>query len=88
MSTDALKLQFKQGETLNTVSRGTLKKLASHLGFNETQTVQYALARLREEVIPAYAPDAPDLSAQALQFVRESVSQDDYVPTRSLLDGL
>lgn len=88
MSTDALKLQFKQGETRNTVTRGTLKRLASHLGFNETQTIQYALARLREEVIPAYVPDAPDLSAQALQFVRESVSQDDYVPTRSLLDGL
>lgn len=88
MSTDALKLQFKQGETLNTVSRATLKTLASRLGFNETQTIQYALARLREEVIPAYDPDAPDLSPHALQFVRERVRQDGYVPTRSLLDGL
>jgi len=88
MSTDALKLQFKQGETMHTVSRATLKKIAHHLGFNETQTIQFALAKLREEVLPAYAADAPDPSPAGLQFVRSSVNQDGYVPTRSLIDGL
>ncbi len=44
-----LKLNFKD-DTLTTVSRDALKALAKKLGFNETQTVLYALARLRDEV--------------------------------------
>jgi hypothetical protein len=44
-----LKLNFKD-DTLTTVSRDALRALAKRLGFNETQTVLYALARLRDEV--------------------------------------
>ena len=44
-----LKLNFK-ADTLTTVSRDVLRALAKKLGFNETQTVLYALARLRDEV--------------------------------------
>ncbi len=44
-----LKLNFKD-DTLTTVSRDALKALAKKLGFNETQTVLYAIARLRDEV--------------------------------------
>jgi len=44
-----LKLNFND-DTLTTVSRDALKALAKKLGFNETQTVLYALARLRDEV--------------------------------------
>eukprot|EP00456_Euglypha_rotunda_P049029 TRINITY_DN39322_c0_g1_i6.p4 TRINITY_DN39322_c0_g1~~TRINITY_DN39322_c0_g1_i6.p4 ORF type:complete len:100 (+),score=26.35 TRINITY_DN39322_c0_g1_i6:166-465(+) len=45
----SLKLNFKD-DTLTTVSRDALRALAKKLGFNETQTVLYALARLRDEV--------------------------------------
>lgn len=45
----AMKLNFKE-DTLTTVSRDALRALAKKLGFNETQTVLYALARLRDEV--------------------------------------
>lgn len=38
-------------DTLTTVSRATVRTLSDKLGFNETQTVLYALARLRDEVI-------------------------------------
>jgi hypothetical protein len=48
-SQQALKLNFKE-DTLTTVSRDALRALAKKLGFNETQTVLYALARLRDEV--------------------------------------
>jgi hypothetical protein len=44
-----LKLNFKE-DTLTTVSRDSLKEVAKKLGFNETQTVLYAVARLRDEV--------------------------------------
>jgi hypothetical protein len=45
-----LKLNFKN-DTLTTVSRDALRALAKKLGFNETQTVLFALARLRDEVL-------------------------------------
>lgn len=48
-SQQPLKLNFKD-DTLTTVSRDALRALAKKLGFNETQTVLYALARLRDEV--------------------------------------
>jgi hypothetical protein len=47
---EPLTLNFKD-DTLTTVSRPMLRAMASKLGFNETQTVLYALARLRDEVI-------------------------------------
>lgn len=49
-SPQPLKLNFKE-DTLTTVSRDALRALAKKLGFNETQTVLYALARLRDEVL-------------------------------------
>jgi len=48
-SQQALKLNFKE-DTLTTVSRDALRAMAKKLGFNETQTVLFALARLRDEV--------------------------------------
>jgi hypothetical protein len=48
-SPQPLKLNFKD-DTLTTVSRDMVRALAKKLGFNETQTVLYALARLRDEV--------------------------------------
>ena len=45
-----LKLNFKD-DTLTTVSRDALQAIARKLGFNETQTALYALARLRDEVL-------------------------------------
>ena len=43
-------VNFKE-DTLTTVSRATVRTLSEKLGFNDTQTVLYALARLRDEVI-------------------------------------
>ena len=45
-----LMVNFKE-DTLTTVSRATVRTLSDRLGFNDTQTVLYALARLRDEVI-------------------------------------
>ena len=47
-----LLLNFKT-ESLTTVSRKSLKEMAKKLGFDETQTVLFALARLRDEVLVA-----------------------------------
>ena len=55
-----LVLNFKE-DTLTTVSRPTLRALAKRLGFNETQTVLFAVARLREEVLANDGTDGDDI---------------------------
>jgi len=62
---DALLLNFKL-DTLSTVSRDALRQLAKTLGFSETQTVHFALARLREEAqrVESEAGDSPLTRAQ------------------------
>lgn len=50
ISKEPLVLNFKQ-DTLTTISRDALRTMSKRLGFNETQTVLFALARLRDEVL-------------------------------------
>jgi hypothetical protein len=53
-------LNFKE-DTLTTVSRATVRTLSEKLGFNETQTVLYALARLRDEVVISDGSDSENI---------------------------
>ena len=64
-------------DALTRVSRDTLKALAKRLGFNETQTVHYALAFLKKEVDDSATPakheegEYPPLSRRQLEAVRK-----------------
>ncbi len=54
-----LLFQFKE-DTVTTVSRETLIEVAKTLGFNETQTVHFAVARLRDDVLRGGNPASDD----------------------------
>ena len=88
MASDALLLKFKDENTAHTVTRKTVREMSRTLGFNETQLVQYALAKLRAEVLPAYAPDDGAVPQTVIRHIRKAVDQTGYRPTRSLLPGL
>ncbi|MBS0461325.1 MAG: hypothetical protein JSS41_02510 [Proteobacteria bacterium] len=90
MSAQPLLMKFKDKDTPNTVTRKTVKAMASKLGFNETQLINYALARLREDVLPTLPDDAPELSAKAMKAIRARYGhlEADYQPTSSLIEGL
>ena len=88
MSNAALLLKFKNSDTENTVTRATVRKMSAVLGFNDTQLVHYALARLRAEVLPAYEADDGLLSATTIKKLKKLTDQKAYKPTRSLLPGL
>lgn len=68
---EALLLNFKV-DTLTTVSRDTVRRIAKALGFSETQAVHFALARLREDALRGEAEEAylPLTKAQ-LAAIRE-----------------
>lgn len=87
-SSTSLLLKFKETDTFNTVTRGTVRAMAKRLGFNETQVIQYALAQLRSQVLPAYAPDDGPVPEAMLKHIRQTIDQTQYQPTRSLLPGL
>lgn len=46
----SLLFKFKE-DTVTTVSHETFSEMAKKLGFNETQTLHLAIARLRDEVL-------------------------------------
>ncbi len=67
---EALLVNFKV-DTLTTVSRGTLRRIAKALGFSETQAVHFALARLREDALRGEGEAAyPSLTKAQLAAIR------------------
>lgn len=90
MTAHPLLMKFKDRDTPNTVTRKTVKAMAEKLGFNETQLVNYALARLREDVLPTLPADAPELSARAMKAIRARYGhlEATFKPTASLVEGL
>ena len=48
---NTLPVRFQEQDALTRVSRGSLKKMVKELGFNESQTVHFALAKLRDELM-------------------------------------
>lgn len=88
MATKLFVLRFRAEDGLLSVSRATLQDMAARLQLSEVQTVQLALAQLRDEVMPRYVPDDGEVPPEMLAFLRRIEPQDDYRPTRSLLEGL
>ena len=67
----ALLLNFKV-DTLTTVSRASLRRIAKALGFSETQAVHFALARLRQDALRGEADEGyPQLTKAQLAAIRK-----------------
>jgi hypothetical protein len=72
-----LLLNFTPNEAAHAVTRKTVKALRDRLGFsNETQVVQYALAALRDAVMPRYEADDGPVPEAMLRHIRKTVNQD------------
>lgn len=81
---NALLFNFRPEDTLTSVTRESLKMMSDSLGLTETQTVHFALAKLRREVLPRYELDDGPVSEATLKAIRRLVPQDDFAPTQSL----
>ena len=57
---NTLPVRFQARDALTRVSRESLKKIAKELGFNESQTVHFALAKLRDELLARSTTDETD----------------------------
>lgn len=81
-----LLLKFRR-DAAHAVSRKTVKKMAKLLGFNETETALFALARLRDQLVPAYEPDDGPVPDRVIEAIKKRVPQGNFKPTRSLFKG-
>lgn len=73
----SLLVNFSPKEASHAVTRKTVKALRERLGFsNETQVIQYALAALRDIVMPRYEADEGPVPDAMLRHIRKAVKQD------------
>lgn len=63
-------------DTVTGVTRSTAKKIAKELGFNETQTIHFALAKLAKEVLPAHEQDDGPLTKKEIASIKKLAPQD------------
>lgn len=71
-----LPVRFQERDALTRVSRTSLKKIARELGFNESQTVHFALAKLRDELrARSAAGETDDITPEQLAAIRRAAPQ-------------
>ena len=77
MSTRALAAQipfrYRNVDSPTGVTRETAKRLAEHLGVDETQALHMALYQLAVRVLPQYEQDDGPLTALHLHQIRKAV---------------
>lgn len=67
------------------VTRETAKRLAEHLGVDETQAIHLALRQLASRVLPQYEPDDGPLTATQVRQIRKAVPSGKKKSVRSSL---
>lgn len=73
---ESLRLNFAPHEAKHAVSRKTIKELQNLLGFSdETQGVHYALATLRDQMMPRYQADNGPVPDAMLEHISKSVDR-------------
>lgn len=72
----SLLVHFGANEAIFAVTRKTVKDLRVRLGFsNDTQVVLYALATLRDSVMPRYEMDDGPIPDAVVRRIRKTVRQ-------------
>jgi hypothetical protein len=77
--------RYRPVDSATGVTRKTAKRLAEHLGVDETQVIHRALRELAVRVLPQYEPDDGPLSAAQVRQIRKRVPQGTKRSIRSSL---
>lgn len=77
--------RYRSADSATGVTRKTAKRLAMHLGVDETQVIHRALRELAVRVLPQYEPDDGPLSAAQVRWIRKRVPQGTKRSIRSSL---
>jgi hypothetical protein len=77
--------RYRTVDSASGVTRDTVKRLAAHLGVDETQAIHQALHDLAARVLPQYEPDDGSLSATQVRQIKKRVPQGTKRAVRSSL---
>lgn len=73
--TQQIAFRYRAVDSTTGVTRETAKRLASHLGVDETQAIHYALHELALRVLPQYEADDGALTATQIKKIKKRVPQ-------------
>ena len=77
--------RYRTVDSPSGVTRRTAKRLAEHLGVDETQAIHQALHELAVRVLPQYERDEGSLSAAQMRQIKKRVPQGTKRAVRSTL---
>ena len=84
-SGNQIAFRYRSADSSAGITRKTAKRLAQHLGVDETQTIHRALRELAVKVLPQYDRDDGPLSASQFRQIRKVVRQGTKRSIRSSL---
>ncbi len=86
--TNQIAFRYRAVDSATGVTRDTAKRLAAHLGVDETQAIHRALYELAVRMLPQYDADDGPLTVTQLRQIKKRVPQGGKRSVRSSLFGL
>jgi len=84
-STNQIAFRYRTVDSATGVTRETAKRLAEHLGVDETQAIHRALHDLAVRMLPQYEADDGPLTAAQVRQIKKHVPQGGKRSVRSSL---
>ena len=82
---DQIAFRYRAADTTTGVTRDTAKRLADHLGVDETQAIHLALHDMAVRMLPQYEADDGPLTAAQMRQIKKRAPQ---VKKRSVRSSL
>ena len=77
--------RYRAADTTTGVTRDTVKRLADHLGVDETQAIHLALHEMAVKMLPQYEADDGPLTAAQMRQIKKRAPQGKKRSVRSSL---
>ena len=84
-TTDQIAFRYRPADSASGVTRETAKRLAEHLGVDETQAIHLALHDLATRLLPQYEADDGPLTAAQVRQIKARATQGKRRAVRSTL---
>ena len=84
-STDQIAFRYRPLDSTTGVTRNTAKRLAEHLGVDETQVIHLALHEMAVKLLPQYEADDTPLTAAQIRQIKRRAPQGKKRSVRSSL---
>ena len=82
---DQIAFRYRAADTATGITRDTAKRLADHLGVDETQAIHLALHDLAVKLLPQYAADDGPLTTAQMRQIKKRAPQGKKRSVRSSL---